>query len=96
MDFRKGQKPVAIAAVVHKGSLQRGFYPRHFRQINIASYLPFVLRFKVKFLNFVSIHHHNTGFFRVRGIDKHLFCHYIHLHHSAGPLKGGPNRRDVY
>ena len=43
MDFREGQKAVAISAIVNKSGLQRGFNPRYFCQIYVASYLPFVL-----------------------------------------------------
>ena len=37
VDFREGQKTVTVSAVIHKSCLQRGFNPRDFCQIDIAS-----------------------------------------------------------
>ena len=36
MDFAKGEETMPISTIVDKGSLQRGFDPRYFCQINIA------------------------------------------------------------
>ena len=36
MDFAESEEPVAVAAVVDKGGLQRRFDPHHLGQINVA------------------------------------------------------------
>ena len=60
---------MAVSAIVYKSRLQRGFDPRHFGQIDVSSKLTLELALEIKFLDFVSIHHDNAGFFRVRGVD---------------------------
>ena len=66
---------MAVSTIIYKSRLQRRFDAGYFCEVNIASQLAFVFRFKVKFLNFVSIHHHNAGFFRVGGVDQHFLRH---------------------
>jgi hypothetical protein len=46
--------------------------------------LPFVDGFKVELLDLVAVYHHNAGFFRVRGIDKHFLCHVSNSHMPFG------------
>ena len=75
MDFREGEEAVPVAAVVDEGRLERRLYPRDFREVDVAGELALVLRFKVEFLDLVSVHHHDAGFLRVRGVDEHLLCH---------------------
>ena len=36
MDFREGQKAMAVAAVIDERRLQRRFDPRHFGEIDVA------------------------------------------------------------
>lgn len=36
MDFTEGKKTVAVSAIVNKGRLQRGFYSRHFGEIDVT------------------------------------------------------------
>ncbi len=75
---------MTVAAVIDKSGLQRGFDAGYFCQVDIASQLAFVLRFKIKLFDFVSVDHHNAGFFRVGGIDKHLLCHVVQSHPKIG------------
>ena len=75
MDFGECKEPVAIAAVIHKSRLKRRFDARYFCEIDVASKLAFVFRFKIEFLDLVSVHHHDAGFFRVGGVDEHFLCH---------------------
>ena len=83
VDFRKGEEAVAIAAVIHECRLQRRLDARYLGEIDIAGKLPFVDGFKIEFLDLVSVHHHNAGFFRVGGIDKHFLGHWVFLHRGS-------------
>ncbi len=85
VDFGKGQEAMAISAIVHKCRLERRLYAGDFCQVNIASQLAFVFGFKIKLFDFVSVDHHNAGFFRVGGIDKHLLCHVVQSHLNRTP-----------
>ena len=69
-----------VSAIINERRLQRRFDPCYFCQINVASQLAFVFGLKVEFLNLGSVNHHNAGFFRVGGVDKHLFSHVFSLH----------------
>ncbi len=75
VDFGKGQKSMAISAVIHKGRLQRRFHPRDLGKVNVPGELPLVYCFKVKFFDLVSVHHHNAGLFRVGGVYQHFLDH---------------------
>jgi len=39
MDFVESEEPVAVPAVVDERGLERGFDPRHLRQIDVAAEL---------------------------------------------------------
>src|SRR5204862_4344180 len=39
MDFAEGEEAVAIATIFDEGRLQRGFYPRDLREVDIAAQL---------------------------------------------------------
>ena len=80
---------MAVSAVIHKGRLQRRLDPCYLGKIDISGKLPAVFRFKVKFLNLVSVNHHDAGFFRVGGIDKHFLRHGFRLH---DPRRRRPTR----
>ena len=69
-----------VSSIIYKGRLKRRLDPRYFCEVYVASKLAFVFGFKVELLDLVSIDHHDAGFLRVGGIDKHLFCHLIPLH----------------
>ncbi len=66
---------MTVSAIINERRLKRGFDSCYFCEIDVASELTFVFRFKVEFLNLVSVDHHNAGLFRVGGIDKHFFSH---------------------
>ena len=91
MDLGKREEPMAIAAIVNERSLKRWFDPCYFCEIYISGELPFVFGFKVKFLNLVSVNHHDAGLFRVGGIDKHFLGHLVFLHPRKRLSPGGAN-----
>ena len=65
MDFREGEEPVTVAAVLDKRRLQRGFDPRHLGEIDIAAQRLLACRFEIEFFDPVTAQHHHPGFFRV-------------------------------
>jgi hypothetical protein len=75
MDFAKGEKSVAIAAVFHESGLQTGFYADDLGEVDIAFELTPRLGFDIEILEPVTFQHHDAGFFRVRGIDEHTLGH---------------------
>ena len=77
MDFREGEEPVPVAAVVDEGRLQRRLDPGDLGEIDVAGELPLVQRLKVEVLDLVPIHHHDAGLFRVGGVDQHFLCHVV-------------------
>jgi hypothetical protein len=72
VNFGKGQKAVAVSAVIHEGRLQRRFDPRHLGEVDVPRKLAFVDGFKVEFLDLVSVDHDHPSFLGVGGIDKHF------------------------
>jgi hypothetical protein len=86
MDFREREEPVAVAAIIDEGRLKRWLDPRYFCEIDVASKLALVFGFKVEFLDLVSINHHNAGFLRVGGIDKHFVWHKFRVHSRRARL----------
>ncbi len=77
VDFVEGQKAVTIAAIIDEGGLQRRLYPRDFCEIDIAAKLFLRRRFIVEFLDPTATQHHNPGFLRVGGVDKHFISHVL-------------------
>ena len=75
MDFREGQEPVAVAAVVDERRLQRRLDPGDLGEIDVAGELPLVQRLEVELIDTGSVHHHHAGLFRVGGVDQHFLCH---------------------
>ena len=71
VDFVKGQKAVAIAAVFNKGRLKAGLYAGDLGEIDVAAELAFGFRLEVELFNLASVHDGDAGFFRVRRIDQH-------------------------
>ena len=65
MDFVKGQKAVAIAAIFDKRGLKAGFYPGNLGKIDIATQLLLGTAFKIEFFNPRPIQHHHTRLFGV-------------------------------
>ena len=71
MDFAKGKKSMAVAAVIDKRRLQRGFDPRHLGKIDIALKLFFGGCLDVVFFETIAVHNDDAHFFGVRAIDQH-------------------------
>jgi hypothetical protein len=69
MDFREGQKAVAIAAIVDESRLKRGLHAGDFGQIDVAAKLFLRERLEIKLLDAIATLHHHTGLFPVGGID---------------------------
>ena len=80
---------MTVPAVIDKGRLKRRLDPRYLGEIDVASKLAFVFGFKVEFLNLVSVNHHDAGFFRVGGIDKHFLRHCFRSHDTTCTAPGG-------
>ena len=80
MDFRKCKKAMPVSAVIDESGLQRWFDPSYLCKIDVASQLAFELAFKIKFFDLVAVHHHDAGFLRMGGIDKHFLWHFVHSH----------------
>ena len=76
VDFRKGEEAVTVSAVIDKRRLKRRLDPCYFGEVDISFELATFRRFKIKFLNLVSLDHRNPGFLRVAGVDQHPHCHY--------------------
>ena len=92
MNLGKGEETVTVAAVIDKRRLQRRFDPCYLCEIDVASKLAFVFGFKIELLDLVSVHDHNTGFFRVGGIDKHFLRHKSTLHNTRAAARPGGAR----
>ena len=69
VNFVKGEEAVSIAAIFHKGRLQRRLNAGDFGKINVTAKRRFGLRLEVEFLNLIVVGHHHPRFFRVDGID---------------------------
>jgi hypothetical protein len=82
MDFAEGQKAVAVAAIFDEGGLQRRFYARDLREIDISTQLLALGGLEIKFFDSVAADHNDPGLFRVGGIDQHFVGHF-------GTLGGG-------
>ena len=65
----EGEEAVPVAAEIDERGLQRGFDPRHLRQVDIALYLLVFCRLEIKFFNPVALEHRHPRFFRVARID---------------------------
>src|SRR5665213_115865 len=82
MDFAEGQKAVTVAAIFDEGGLQRRFYARDLREIDVSTQLFALGGLEIKFFDSVAADHNDPGFFRVGGIDQHFVGHF-------GTLDGG-------
>ena len=69
VNFREGQKAMAVSAVVYESGLQRGLDTSDFCEIDISAELFARCQFVVEFLNPVAARHHHPGLFRVGGVD---------------------------
>ena len=75
VDFAESEEAVAVAAIIDKGRLERGFDPRHLGQIDIALELLVLRGFEVEFFDPVTFDDRDTGFFPVARVDQHTHCH---------------------
>ncbi len=75
MDLTKGEEAVPITAEVDEGCLQRRFYPRDFREIDVSFDLLLGGSLEIEFIETVAVENDDPGLFRMRRIDKHAFCH---------------------
>ncbi|GAA10146.1 hypothetical protein ATPR_3150 [Acetobacter tropicalis NBRC 101654] len=71
VDFAKGQKTMAVAAIFNKGGLKAGLYANNAGKVDVSFELLFCSRFNIIIFKSVSIHNDNARFFRVRRIDQH-------------------------
>ena len=85
MDFGEGQETLAIAAIFHKGGLQRRLNARHLGEIDIALERPLGSGLEIKFLDLGSVENDHPGLFRVAGVDKHALGHGILRRHAVLP-----------
>ena len=86
MDFAKGQKAVAVAAVINKSRLQRRFNPHDFGGEDISFYLFTETRFKFYILNLVAVNDYDAGFLRLSVINQHsfhIFCFLTNNYRAA-------------
>lgn len=75
MDFGKGEKSVAVPAVIDERGLQRRLDPRHLGKIYVSAKLPAVSRLEVEFLDTIAAQHDHPGLFGVRRVDEHFVGH---------------------
>src|SRR5262249_40059331 len=75
MNFTESQKTVAIAAVVHKGSLQRRLDAGDFGQIDVTAQLLTVRGLEVEFLHSLAAQNDYPGLLRMRRVDEHFVGH---------------------
>jgi hypothetical protein len=81
MDFVEGEKAVAIAAVIDEGRLQRRFDARDLGEVDVAAQEFAGGGLEVELFYAARPEHHDPGFLRVGGIDKHLV-----VRHGIGSL----------
>ena len=88
-DFFEWQKAVAVFAVVHKASFERGFDAGHDRFVDVAFALfaPFNFNFVVE--EFLSVDDGQAALFSLRGVDQHPF-HDAFLFLLTTQVHGGP------
>ena len=66
---------MAIATIIHKSRLQRGFHPRHLGQIDVAFELSFCGCFIIEINQPLAIDNDDAGFFRMRRVNQHTRRH---------------------
>src|SRR3954471_16986364 len=71
MDFRKGEKAVAVASIVDERRLERRFDTGNLGQIDIALELLALGGLEIKFLDSVPFDDSHAGLFPVACVDQH-------------------------
>ncbi|WP_341510368.1 hypothetical protein [Bradyrhizobium sp. ISRA442] len=79
MDFAEGEEAVAVAAIFHKGGLERGFDPGDLGEVDISAQLLALRGLEIKLFDAIAADHDDPGLFRVGGIDQHLVGHVLAL-----------------
>jgi len=82
MDFAKGEKAVAVAAIFDEGGLQRRLYARDLGEIDISTQLLALGSLEIKLFDAIAADHNDPGLFRVGSVDQHFVGHF-------GTLDGG-------
>ena len=77
MDFGKGEKAVAVTAVVDKGRLQGRLNPCYPGQIDVGFNGAAIGGFVIDFLDPTVDHNHDPGFVTPGRVDKHFLAHHI-------------------
>jgi hypothetical protein len=75
VNLAEGEEAVAVAAEIDEGRLERGLYPRDFREIDVSFDLLLGGSLEIEFIETVAVENDDPGFLRMRRIDKHAFCH---------------------
>ena len=75
MDLAEGEEAVAVAAILDKGGLERGFDPRHLRQIDVSLELLLVFGFEIEFLDPATPDDDDARLLLVGRVDQHFVCH---------------------
>ncbi len=75
MDFAESEEAVAVAAVFDERRLKARLYPYHLGEIDISLELLLGRCLDVEILKPRSVQNHDTGLFRVRGVDQHALGH---------------------
>ena len=81
MNFAESQKAVAVATEIDKSCLQGRFYPRDFREIDVAFDLFFESCLDIVFIETGTGCDDDPNLFGMRAIDKHA------LRHSISPAR---------
>ncbi len=69
MDLAESEEAVPVAAEIDEGGLERGFYPRYFREVDVSLDLLFGGSLEIEFIETVAVENDDPGFFRVGRID---------------------------
>ena len=98
MDFCKSQKPLPVASIFHKRSLQRRLDARHLGEIDVSLEGPLGRGLEIKLFDFLSVENDNPGFFPVAGIDNHALWHsnlQATASHASGSKPSGQCRSSM-
>src|SRR6516164_7982380 len=75
VDFAKGEKPVAIAAVIDERRLQRRLDASDLCEVDVPFYLLLRGRLEIELFETVAAEHHHPRLFRMSGINEHALGH---------------------
>ena len=75
VDFRKGEEPVPVPAIIDERRLQRRLHPRHLGEIDVALDLLAGGGLEIKLLDPATFYNGDPGFLRVAAVDQHSGGH---------------------